>query len=168
MSKTDSTAACNWNTHIGVTSGSPSAHVSLILKSNRISVPFPLACTHKSQTWANDLLTSVRSGSGSEGGTSGGFFSPQISKLQMQLHCSSFVINFFSVCLPDHRNNTDLGRLCAFIYYICVAGRRGMGIFFSPVSLELSAPLLTSQLSPLHFFFPLRTPPYQLCWLLRK
>lgn len=28
-----------------------------------------------------------------------------------------------------------------------------MGIFFSPVSLELSASLLISQLSPLHFFF---------------
>lgn len=47
MSKTDSRAAVsNWNTHIGVTSGSPSAHLSLILRSNRISA---LARTHKSQ-----------------------------------------------------------------------------------------------------------------------
>lgn len=50
MSKTYSAAAvCDWNTHIGVTSGRPSAHVLLILKSNRSSVPFPLARTHESQ-----------------------------------------------------------------------------------------------------------------------
>lgn len=53
-----------------------------------------------------------------------------------------------------------------------VCGRRGVGLSVSPVSIVLSAPLLTSQLSPLRscgvFFFPLQTPSRQLCWLLRR
>lgn len=102
-------AVCSWNTHIGVTSGSPSTQVLLILKSNRVLSIFLL-----------HTLTNLRSEQiicwpwlkvdQSPKEARLGFFlsysspSPQISNLQMQLQCSCFVMNLFSVCVSDHRN----------------------------------------------------------------